>query len=630
MAVLALFLFPTLTILMAQIIRSRRLQLRVSDMMSWCYASFLFVSLTIPVFYPLGQLSIRAAHDGLPMFSYTPMVPLALLTVSLALGLWLGRPSHALEWVSRREASPRCTIRRVLHAALRLVLHAILFVLLLLTIAYLWGFPQFQNINLDELLFYLSMPLQGTVHSFAQGVKQFVLLPSVLCFLLLELAVWLPVHRRKTRLLRSKRTGKTLMSLVPLRLPLIPLAFLLLSWGLILFICGDAYLDVSAFISSRIQQSTLIRDEYADPKTTAITFPEGKKRNLISIYVESAETTSQDVANGGIFEVNHIPEMTKLAAENVSFSRSDRFQGASVPPACGWTIAGLVAQTAGVPLKLYTYEGGTLGVDNMSDEFQYFLPGATTLGDILKDAGYRNVFMAGSDFVFGGRTLYYTQHGEYEIFDLLTAKAKGLIPPEYMVGWGFEDEKLYTYARDMLTELSQQEQPFHLAMLTVDTHAPFYECRLCPASIDDHCAKVLSCCSAQLNDFIEWCKAQPFYENTTIVITGDHASIVGDFYDSVTGESLDIHHGSTHRLVYNAFINPAAEPVQEKNRLFTTLDFFPTTLASLGVTIEGDRLGLGTNLFSDQQTLSEKNGEGVLFEELDKKSTFYNIELLYP
>ena len=226
--------------------------------------------------------------------------------------------------------------------------------------------------------------------------------------------------------------------------------------------------------------------------------------------------------------------------------------------------------------------------------------------------------------------MYYSEHGNYEIFDLITAREKGLIDPYYMVGWGFEDEKLYEYAKVKLTELAASSQPFNFSMLTVDTHAPFYECRLCPSEIEEHHAKVLACSSAQLDNFVSWCKEQPFYENTTIAIMGDHASIVGDFYDSITGESLDSHHGSTSRLVYNAFINAPVQPVQEKNRLFTTLDFFPTTLASLGVTIEGDRLALGANLFSAEQTLSEKYGYETLYEELEKKSIFYNQKLLYP
>jgi phosphoglycerol transferase len=77
-------------------------------------------------------------------------------------------------------------------------------------------------------------------------------------------------------------------------------------------------------------------------------------------------------------------------------------------------------------------------------------------------------------------------------------------------------------------------------------------------------------------------------------------------------------------------VNPAVLPAQEKNRVFTTMDMYPTILGSMGVTIENERLGLGTNLFSGEETLSEKYGNEYLFEELLKKSNFYNTALLYP
>lgn len=40
------------------------------------------------------------------------------------------------------------------------------------------------------------------------------------------------------------------------------------------------------------------------------------------------------------------------------------------------------------------------------------------------------------------------------------------------------------------------------------------------------------------------------------------------------------------RTVYNVIINSPIQPQQEKNRSFTTMDMFPTTIASLGATIE--------------------------------------------
>ena len=55
---------------------------------------------------------------------------------------------------------------------------------------------------------------------------------------------------------------------------------------------------------------------------------------------------------------------------------------------------------------------------------------------------------------------------------------------------------------------------------------------------------------------------------------------------------------------------------------------FPTTLAAMGVEIEGERLGLGTNLFSDRMTLAEQYGRETFESEIRKKSDFYNVQFL--
>ena len=48
---------------------------------------------------------------------------------------------------------------------------------------------------------------------------------------------------------------------------------------------------------------------------------------------------------------------------------------------------------------------------------EHFFPGITTLGDILEAQGYHNVLFLGSEAVFGGRKLYFKEHGNYEIDD---------------------------------------------------------------------------------------------------------------------------------------------------------------------------------------------------------------------
>ena len=76
--------------------------------------------------------------------------------------------------------------------------------------------------------------------------------------------------------------------------------------------------------------------------------------------------------------------------------------------------------------------------------------------------------------------------------------------------------------------------------------------------------------------------------------------------------------------MYNCIINSAVEPYgNTTNRMYTSLDMFPTTLAAMGFEIEGERLGLGTNLFSPVPTLCEKYTYEWFDAEVSKSSDYY-------
>ena len=224
--------------------------------------------------------------------------------------------------------------------------------------------------------------------------------------------------------------------------------------------------------------------------------------------------------------------------------------------------------------------------------------------------------MLGSDAVFGGRKLYFSQHGDYEMLDYRYALENELIPQDYKVWWGYEDQKLFAFAKEKLLELADKEEPFNLTMLTVDTHfEDGYLCEQCPDIFgDDRYANVMACSSAQIDEFIKWVQQQEFYENTTIVLMGDHPTMDSNFCN-------DIDDGYV-RKVYTLYINSAVEVAANIKRNYTTFDNFPTTLSALGVEIEGNRLGLGSNLFSDVQTLSEKFEIDIEEKEIRKKSEF--------
>ena len=79
------------------------------------------------------------------------------------------------------------------------------------------------------------------------------------------------------------------------------------------------------------------------------------------------------------------------------------------------------------------------------------------------------------------------------------------------------------------------------------------------------------------------------------------------------------------RMVYNCFINSVYDKasLDMKNRTWNTMDMFPTVLSAMGYRIEGNRLGLGTDMFSGQKTLSEQLGSDYIDAEVQKYSQFY-------
>ena len=497
----------------------------------------------------------------------------------------------------RKKKTPRILIWIGMLFSILLVVSGVLLVALAR-----WVFATWNGLKMDEVIYHINAPIEGTGGDMiASGIVNCVI-PAGLAGLFYTAALLMYRKRRRVRtyLVRLGAVCGALMIVLTM----------IFSWN---------RLDMGTYISNELNASSFIEDHYADPAKVSITFPE-KKRNVIYIYLESMEMTYSDAMNGGAFNRNVIPELTALGEANEDFSGSDPLlNGADVLPGSTYTMAAMFTQTTGLPLKVdlsdtFTDARGSFNKMNTQDSF---FSGVTSLGDILKKEGYNQVLMLGSNATFGGRRLYFSQHGDYEIDDYEWAIEQGLIPENYYVFWGYEDAKLFSYAKDRLTNLAAQDKPFNFSMLTVDTHfEDGYYCDLCTDSFrGNQYANVMACSSRQVADFVNWVKEQDFYEDTTIIIAGDHLTMDTDFCQNV-GENYD-------RRTFNVWINPAAEPADpDRKRSYSTLDCFPTTLAAMGCQIEGDRLGLGTNLFSAEDTLMEQYGYEELSDEMSRKSEF--------
>lgn len=83
------------------------------------------------------------------------------------------------------------------------------------------------------------------------------------------------------------------------------------------------------------------------------------------------------------------------------------------------------------------------------------------------------------------------------------------------------------------------------------------------------------------------------------------------------------------RTVFDLILNSDRESENTKDRLFSTMDLFPTTLYALDVSISSDRIGLGTNLYSGDKTIFEEYGVDYVNNELNIRSKFYDDVFLY-
>ena len=367
---------------------------------------------------------------------------------------------------------------------------------------------------------------------------------------------------------------------------------------------------------------TFYETHYKDPKNINITSPQNKP-NLILIFTESMETTYASKEYNGD---NLIPELTTLANDNINFSHNEGVGGFQNLKVTGYTQASLIAQLCAIPLRLpidsarYRPKNG-------------FLPGATCLYDVLAKDDYNLSFMYGTLKESSGTDKFFASHGNPKILDwnFYTKRdnlTENKIEKEASKYHSFfkkalRDSALFGYAKDELKALSSQDKPFAFIMMTLDTHfgTEYFDAKNCQAKYHDkdvpdnfNYKNVVSCSSSKIGKFIDYLKSQPYYENTKIVIIGDHLTMGNDIFSK-----------NADRAIYNVYLNSALKDgIKSKNRKFTALDTMPTILEAMGYEIEGHKLGLGTSLFSGEPTLLEQLSIDELSIELDKQSAVYN------
>ena len=173
--------------------------------------------------------------------------------------------------------------------------------LFFLSLSLYWAVQNFGNISMEQSVFTLNMPLDGSGNNQIFDFLIKTVVPSVVVFSILYMFMF-----SKHKYEYSINFGKKKWLLYPIRTSKSKILIVLLVWLICIVSIANKNFLLKDYVYNQVMQSDFIEDNFVDPNNVTLKFPK-QKRNLIYILMESAESSNQDRAHGGLFETNYIP-----------------------------------------------------------------------------------------------------------------------------------------------------------------------------------------------------------------------------------------------------------------------------------------------------------------------------------
>lgn len=348
------------------------------------------------------------------------------------------------------------------------------------------------------------------------------------------------------------------------------LGWLVLPLGLVTLAANPATRDLWSLKES----TSVVDDTLTAEMQWRVGAPHEKLKSFVYIYLESLERT--------FLEQNKFPGVApRLAALE---ARHLSIHGIQTAPFMNWTMAGMSASQCGVP-----YE--PLKVRTTGDAY---IPGASCIGNLLVNHGYRLSYIGGADLGFGGKGNFYQSHG----FARVTG-ADDFENPSNRNLWGVNDDVLIQRIKDEFITLKSIDGHFGLVTLTLTTHPPDgFPSADCAAQqpFNNPMLNAVHCSDRQIAELIEWLQRNA-PEDLLIFVGSDHYQVAGAAH-----ELLD----QAHRRENLWFVIGHGAGVID--RPATMVDVAPTFAHLLG--FDAQAIGLGRNLLLDEPTMVEKYGYG--------------------
>ncbi|GJL81120.1 MAG: hypothetical protein DHS20C01_07540 [marine bacterium B5-7] len=225
--------------------------------------------------------------------------------------------------------------------------------------------------------------------------------------------------------------------------------------------------------------------------------------NLIMIYLESFN----EILTNNTHYLGLTPEISKLKSRFRHFSQ--------IHSSAYLTIEGMANSQCGTLMNMELANNSLITASGR-------LSALPCLGDILKAAGYWQIYLGGAELDFAGKGPFLAEHGYdellgWEYWDRLDYEAIG--------NWGLADTELFDNAFKIISKRHALKTPFNVTLLTLGTHLPGFTYDGCPQYTPDENRKFLNaihCTDYLLGQFIKRLEKHGLLDDSVLFIQGDH------------------------------------------------------------------------------------------------------------
>lgn len=254
----------------------------------------------------------------------------------------------------------------------------------------------------------------------------------------------------------------------------------------------------------------------------------------------------------------------------------------------------------------------------------------TATPEILRQQGYFTSVFHANNATFWNRNIMYSALGYDRYYNELDYK----VTPETNLNWGLKDIEYFDQSVDILKTV---DQPFYARFLTLTNHYPFtydedtkfIEPYNSGNGVFDRYIVTARYLDESIKNFIERLKAEGLYDDSIIVLYGDHYGIsekhnraMAQFLEKDQITEFDTLNLQRTPLYIHV---PGQKEGQTISKPTGQIDMKPTILNLLGVDTTND-IRFGHDMFSDEYTgfVVLRDGSFITDKYAYKNNTFYD------